>query len=170
MHHLSNERWPRLEGVVSPFFSGVRLFFSSHRRSSTGEVSLSTRSHGACVFSHRKKKKVARLQNVPELMASQAQMKKKEAKEEKEQKKVVGWSANMVEREFEDTDEMAQWKNISQREGDNGGGSLGKNGACKGRGDPLEWRIAQLVKRYQPRKWGEDCWARIYSFFREYSL
>ena len=27
VHHLSNESWPRLEGVVSPFFSCVRRFF-----------------------------------------------------------------------------------------------------------------------------------------------
>ena len=28
VHHISNESWPLLEGVVSPFFSGVRWFKS----------------------------------------------------------------------------------------------------------------------------------------------
>ena len=45
-----------------------------------------------------------------------------------------------------------------------------KNGAYKGRGEPLEWRIVQKEKRYQPPNWGEDCWARIFSWFSEYSL
>ena len=30
----------------------------------------------------------------------------------------------------------------------------------------MVWR----VKKYQPRKWSEDCWARIFSWFREYDL
>ena len=40
----------------------------------------------------------------------------------------------------------------------------------KGSGEPLAWRIVQRVKKHQSRKWSEDCWARIFSWFREYSL
>ena len=36
------------------FLSCARRFFPSHRRNSTGEVSLSIRSHVACVSNHRK--------------------------------------------------------------------------------------------------------------------
>ena len=28
--------------------------------------------------------------------------------------------------------------------------------------------MVQRVKKYQPRKCGEDCWARIFSCFKEY--
>ena len=34
-----------------------------------------------------------------------------------------------------------------------------------------QWDEEQkLEERYRIRKWGEDCWARIVSFFREYNL
>ena len=36
----------------------------------------------------------------------------------------------------------------------------------RGAGEPSEWR----VKKYQPRKIDKDCWARIFSWFREYDL
>ena len=42
--------------------------------------------------------------------------------------------------------------------------------ACKGRGEPLEWRIVKTLTRYQSRRWGEKCWARIFSWFRESCL
>ena len=45
-----------------------------------------------------------------------------------------------------------------------------KRGAHRGRGEPLEWRMVLTGKKYQPRKRGEDCWARIFSLFREYDL
>ena len=40
----------------------------------------------------------------------------------------------------------------------------------RGRGAPLEWRWVRENKRYRLRKWGEDCWARIFSLFGEYNL
>ena len=72
VHHLSKESWPRLEGVVFLTFDLCTLeeraefrlvfsfcgFFSSHRRSSTGEVSLLARSHVACVLNYRKIKEL----------------------------------------------------------------------------------------------------------------
>ena len=80
---------------------------------------------------------------------------------------------------------MVQWRSINQEGMDNVWKVLcgkmadevlekynveeNKKGACKGRGKPLKWRIVQRVKKYQPRKVGEDCWARIYSRLREYS-
>ena len=45
-----------------------------------------------------------------------------------------------------------------------------KKDAHKGRDEPSEWRIVQRLKRYQPRKWGEDCLAMIFSWFREHNL
>ena len=41
--------------------------------------------------------------------------------------------------------------------------------AYKGRSEPLGWRIVQTSEKYQPRKRGEGCWARIYSWFREHN-
>ena len=40
----------------------------------------------------------------------------------------------------------------------------------KGRGEPPKWRMVQRVKKYHLRKWGDDCWERIFSWFREYEL
>ena len=46
-----------------------------------------------------------------------------------------------------------------------------KRGAYKGRGEPPEWRMVQRRdKKYQPQKWREDCWARIFARFRDYDL
>ena len=45
----------------------------------------------------------------------------------------------------------------------NGGPSIRKRSAV-GVGDGPE------SQKYQPRKWSEDCWARIFSWFREYDL
>ena len=30
--------------------------------------------------------------------------------------------------------------------------------------------MVQRVKKYQTRKWSDDCWARFFSWFREYDL
>ena len=45
-----------------------------------------------------------------------------------------------------------------------------KREAFRGSGDPLEWRRVRKNKKYGIRKWGEDCWAKIFSLFREYNL
>ena len=45
--HLSNESLPWLEGVISFLLQRCASIFSSHRHFSTGEVSLSIRSHHA---------------------------------------------------------------------------------------------------------------------------
>ena len=42
--------------------------------------------------------------------------------------------------------------------------------AYKGRGEPLRWQVNVKEKRYRPRKWKEDCWARIFSWFRGYGF
>ena len=84
----------------------------------------------------------------------------------------------------EDTEEMKRWRSLNQSEMDlcwkslaekNGRGSLdkveeSKRGALKGRGNLLERRRVRKNKRYNIRKWGEDCWVRIFSLFREYKL
>ena len=61
VHHLLNESSLRLEGV-GLLLEWCAVMFSSHRRSSTGDVPLSGRSHVACVS---KKKKCEELKNVP---------------------------------------------------------------------------------------------------------
>ena len=48
--------------------------------------------------------------------------------------------------------------------------SFGKRDAYRGRGSPLEWRRVRRSRKYRIRKWGEDCWARIFALFREYNL
>ena len=34
--------------------------------------------------------------------------------------------------------------------------------AYKGRGAHPEWRLVRRCKKYRLRKWGEDCWTRIF--------
>ena len=36
-----------------------------------------------------------------------------------------------------------------------------EKGACKGRGEPLEWRILRKDKTFPLRKWSEHCWAGL---------
>ena len=45
-----------------------------------------------------------------------------------------------------------------------------KKEAFRGRGCPLEWRRVRKSKKYRIRKWREDCWAIIFSLFRENNL
>ena len=45
-----------------------------------------------------------------------------------------------------------------------------KREAYRGRGALLEWRLVRRSKKYRVRKWSENCWARIFSWFREYNL
>ena len=45
-----------------------------------------------------------------------------------------------------------------------------KKGAFKGSGNPLEWKRVRRSKKYRIGKWREDCWARLFSLFREYNL
>ena len=66
--------------------------------------------------------------------------------------------------EFKDTEEMLLWRSINQ-EGVNDLWNCAqevevlekykveetKKGACKGGGEPWEWRIVRRVSRYQPR-------------------
>ena len=85
-------------------------------------------------------------------------------------------------RENKDTDEIVQWRTIIQEETNHRWKELfgtmeeevlekykveeTVKGAYKGRDEPSEWRIVQGVKKYQPREWGEGCWARVFSWFR----
>ena len=87
--------------------------------------------------------------------------------------------------EEEDTEEMKKWRDLHQSENDTCWKLAdrmeeevldkykvqeNKRGAFKGRGDFLVWSKVRKNKRYKIRKWGEDCWARIFSLFREYNL
>ena len=40
----------------------------------------------------------------------------------------------------------------------------------RGRGFALERRRVRKSRKYRIRKWGEDCWAKIFALFREYNL
>ena len=118
---------------------------------------------------------------------SQAQMKEKVAKKEKEKKKVEGGSTKKIKedrsiREVKDSEEMVQRRSMNQDEVDN----LWKD--CAVEWMRKSWRRARSKgprrvstsdvvsrwngesstgKKYQPRKWDEDCWARTYSWFSE---
>ena len=129
---------------------------------------------------------VEEVQNVLELPASQVLPRQKEPRKEKKKSNVVGCSTEKMEetaskQEFSDTEEMVQWRSINQ-EGTNHVWKqlsetmqqevLGKvpSEAYKGTGEPSGWRVVQRVKTYQPRKRGEDCWAKTFLWFREYDL
>ena len=109
----------------------------------------------------------------------------------KVKKQVPGWSIEEMKgrtnfAEEEDTDEMKRWRSLNQSEMDLCWKNLAEKmeeevldkykveesngGASKGRGNPLEWRRVRKNERYKIRKWREDCWARIFSLFREHNL
>ena len=86
----------------------------------------------------------------------------------------------------EDTAEMIGWRMMSQLDMDEcwkkTAGKIeeevlnyyneedSKRGAYRGKGMPPEWRRVRRSKKYRMRKWCEDCWARIFTWFREYKL
>ena len=109
----------------------------------------------------------------------------------KEKKKVLGWSMEEMKEKLniaveEDTEEVKNGEALSQSEMDQSWKNLAermeekvldkytveesKKGAFKGRGAPLEWRRVRKSKKYRIRKWGEYCWARTFTLFREYHL
>ena len=131
------------------------------------------------------------MQNVPELMVSQAQMKKNEAKEEKETKKVEGWSTKMLEDvknkpEFEDTEEMVQERGIHQEEADNLRKELREKmeeeavekyqaeettpNACEGRGEPTKWQIKNEGTNVSTAEVERGSLGCNFSLFGEYSF
>ena len=106
-------------------------------------------------------------------------------KDPKEKKKVPGWSIEeMKERPNiaveEDSEEMKRWRRLNQSEMDLRWKNLAeriqeevldkykveesKKGAYKGRGKPLDWKRVRRSKKYRIRKWGEDCWARLFLY------
>ena len=124
-------------------------------------------------------------QKAPELLVSQT--KEKEAKEEKQKNKVVGWFSEEMEektskREFQDTEEMEEHqsgrkkfvakvveKTMKKRRWRSRKWRKGREPHTKV--DVIHWNgeLGQRVQQYQPRKWCEDCWARLVSCFREYT-
>ena len=96
-----------------------------------------------------------------------------DADEEEAKKKVACWSSEMMEEktskyELKDTEEVVQWTSVNQGGVDNLWKELcgqmeevflekykveeSKKGAHKGRGESLELRIVQRVKKYELRK------------------
>ena len=104
------------------------------------------------------KQEVEEVRNAPELAVAQTQMKKRDASKEKK-RKIASWSTKMLEEtanrpECEDTEEMVQWRTISQEGTDWLWKELcGTLGAYQRRGEPLDWRIVKKEKGYQPRRW-----------------
>ena len=111
--------------------------------------------------------------------------------QKREKKKVKGWSIEEMRDKVNshseiDTEEMTKWRSLSQEEIDQCRKNLvermeeevldkykvedSKRGASKGRGAPLEWRRVRRSKKYRASKWREDCWARVFSLFREKTL
>ena len=84
---------------------------------------------------------------------------------------------------FKDTKEMIGWRSLKQEEVDECWRTVAgeieeevlnnykvedsKREAYRGRGAPLEWSTVRRSNKYRHRKWCEDCWARIFSWFRE---
>ena len=110
------------------------------------------------------------VQNVPQLIVSQVQMKKREAEKDREKEK----SCRSVQRkdgrktdkrEFKEEHQPGRSKQCVENLGEKMEEEVLekceveeiKRGACKGRDELSEWRIIQRAKKYQPRKWDEDC-------------
>ena len=99
---------------------------------------------------------------------------KKEAKVEKERKKVAASSTQMLA-DVEQNVSFKTWKH-QQEEVDSLWEELclekyrveeSKISAYKGRGEPPDWRIVRRDKRYQPRKWSDKYWARNFTYGSE---
>ena len=107
----------------------------------------------------------------------------------KEKKNVKKWSTEEMKGKpssslEEDTEEMRKWRGMSQDGMDRCWKDLAgrmeeevldkykveEREALGGRGAPLGWKSVRKNKKYRKRKWGEDCWARVFSLFREYNL
>ena len=82
------------------------------------------------------------------------------------------WSRTRRSISQEETDEFCKRiaENIEDEVLENTRWRIAKREAYRGRGVPSEWRMVRRIKKYQLRKWSEDCWARIFSWFREYNL
>ena len=104
---------------------------------------------------------------------------------------VRGWSTEELRNTsssvlVEGTEEMIGWRAMSQIEVDECRTKIaGKieeevlsnhkvedstKEAYRGRSVPMEWILVRRNMQYRIRKWGEECWARIFSWFREYNL
>ena len=85
----------------------------------------------------------------------------------------------------EDTEETMKWRSLSWSEMDFCWKILAermeeevldklqveesKREAFRGGGAPSDWRTVRKNKTYRIRKWGEDCWARIF-LLKKYNL
>ena len=102
-----------------------------------------------------------------------------------------GWSTEEMKKKsssvlVEDTEEMIGWRAMDQLDVNECWTKIvGKNEeevvntykmedskreAHRGRGAPLEWRLVRRSKKHRIRRWSEDCWARIFVWFRGYNL
>ena len=131
------------------------------------------------------------MQNVPELFVHERMSQGIAVKGIKEKKKVPGWSVEEMKEKLsiaveEDAEEVKKWRGLSQSEIDQSWKIWAERmeeevldkykveesnkEAFRGRSAPLEWRRVRQNKKYRIRKWREDCWARVFSLFREYNL
>ena len=131
------------------------------------------------------------LQKVPGLVASQPIFEGKKWEGKGGGRKVVGWSIEELDQKVsgllvKDTEDMVGWRIMSLEEVDQCwmriAGKIeeevldkykvvdSKREVYRGRGAPPEWRLVRRSQKYRLRKWSEDCWARIFSWIREYNL
>ena len=124
VHHLSNESWPRLEGVASPssalswWKEALNLFWCLlfWLVSRTAVVSLvGPRASDSNSLNKEEEEKIT--MQVEGVQKEQ----EKEQQKEKKKSKLVGWSTeNMEEKqsnqEFKHSGEMVQWRSIDQEE------------------------------------------------------
>ena len=103
-----------------------------------------------------------------------------------EKKKVKGWSTEEMkdksrEDREKDTEEMVKWRSISQEEMEQCWKRLSekmeeevldtyKVGGQQARCFFFDWRRVREGRKYNIRKWREDCWAKIFALFKEYNL
>ena len=78
-------------------------------------------------------------------------------------------------RGFSQSEMDLRWRNLAERMEEEVVNKYeveeSKREAFRGRGATLEWRRrVHKSKKHRIRKWRENCWARIFSLFREHNL
>ena len=113
------------------------------------------------------------MQKVPELLVHERMSQSEEVRGTEEKKNVKGWSTEEMKDKpnsllEEDTEEMRKWRGMNQEEVDQCWKRLverveeevldkykvedSKREACRGRGNPLEWRLVRRGKKYRIEK------------------
>ena len=129
-------------------------------------------------------------QKTPELVVRARMSQSKGVKTAKEKKKVKGWSSQEETGKSnrsskEDTEEMKNWRDMKYEEIDQCWRDLAgrmeeevlhkykvedsKREVYRGRDSHGGKKRVRKSKKYNIKKWWEDCWTRVFSLFREYN-